>query len=213
LHLLIPTSLSLGVGYLGGVIDVGFASRAPEASALPAVVNAWLLVALPVRLIGYAVGQAVFPRLVAAAAEPGGDHLRRLATRTVGAAFLLAIPAGVGLVALARPVVRVLFEHGEFDADAASLTARLVVLYALVLPAYAATEVLTRGLIALRDTRTPLVTNTLQLGLRVAIATAFLDRLGVEVIPVAFAVSSVVEAVILAAVLRGRVKHVTKLLS
>jgi putative peptidoglycan lipid II flippase len=203
-RLLIPTSLSLGVGYLGGVVDAAFASKAPEESALPAIVNAWLLVGLPVRLIGFAAGQAVFPRLVAATAEPGPERFRVLTTRVGAAALLLSLPAAAGLVLLAQPVVRVLFEHGEFGADAGALTARVIAIYALGLPAYALTEVLTRSLVARRDTRTPLVTNIVQLSLRAAITFALLDRHGVEAIPVAFAVSSVVEAVILAVVLQRR---------
>lgn len=206
LRLLIPTSLSLGVGYLGGVLDAAFASRAPEESALPAIVNAWLLVGLPVRLIGFAAGQAAFPRLVSAASEPDGRHFRSLTNRVGGVALLLSVPAAIGIAVLARPVVRVLFEHGEFDADAGSLTARVIALYAIGLPAYALTEVLTRSLVALRDTRTPLVTNLLQLSLRAVIAVAFLGELGTEVIPVAFAISSMVEVVVLAAVVRRRAR-------
>ena len=207
LTLLIPTSLSLGVGYLGGVLDAAFASRAPEESALPAIVNAWLLVALPARLIGFAAGQAAFPRLVAAASEAAVQPFRRLTLRVAGMALVLSIPAGISLVVLARLTVRVLFEHGEFDAAAGALTSDVVVLYAAGLPAYAVTEVLTRSLVAMRDTRTPLATNLLQLALRAAIAALFLGRLGVEVIPVAFAVSSVIEVVVLWIVLQHRMKN------
>lgn len=204
LRLLIPTSLSLGVGYLGGVLDAAFASRAPEESALPAVVNAWLLVALPVRLIGFAAGQAAFPRMVSAAVEGSRRQFERLTNVVGGAALVLSVPATIGLALLARPTVKILFEHGEFDSAAGALTSRVIVLYAVGLPAYALTEVLTRSLVALRDTRTPLVTNVIQLALRAAIAFAFLGALGVEVIPVAFALSSYVEVVILGIVLRRR---------
>ena len=117
LDLLIPTSLSLGVGYLGGVLDASFASRAPEDAALPAIVNAWLLVALPIRLIGFAAGQAAFPRLVAAATEPSNRTFRRLSNRVAGVTFALSIPAAIFLVVLARITVRILFQHGEFDAS------------------------------------------------------------------------------------------------
>lgn len=204
LRLLIPTSLSLGVGYVGGMLDAAFASNAREDQALPAIVNAWLLVALPVRLIGFAAGQAAFPRLVVAATEASGRHFRRLSASVTAAALVLAVPAGIGLALLARLAVRVLFEHGEFDADAGRLTARMVVLYAVALPAYAVTETLTRSMVALRDTRTPLVTNIGQLLLRAAIAWALLDRLGVAAIPIAFAVSSALEAAALALLLVRR---------
>lgn len=204
--LLIPTSLSLGVGYLGTVFDTAFASRATEEEALAAVVNAWLLVALPVRMIGFAAGQAAFPRLVAATYVDSPRPFRSLSVRIALAAMLLSVPATVVLVTLNRFVVRVLFEHGEFDAEAGALTARIVLIYAVALPAYALTETLTRSLVALRDTRSPLLTNVVQLVLRVTVMALLLDRLGAEVIPVAFAVSSVIEVTILIALLRRRAR-------
>jgi putative peptidoglycan lipid II flippase len=204
-RLLVPNGLSLGVGYAGGVADTSFASRAPEAGSVPALANAWLLAQLPVRLLGAALAQAAFPRLATGAAAGAWGWFRRTTIRTLAAAVVLALPAAVGLAVLARPTVRILFEHGEFDAAAGSLTARLVAIYAVALPAYAATEVLTRALIALHDTRTPLITNTIQLGLRIVLAAALLGRMGVEVAPFAFAVSSVVETTILALVLWRRV--------
>jgi putative peptidoglycan lipid II flippase len=206
-RLLVPNGLSLGVGYAGGVVDTSFASRAPEPGAVPALANAWLLANLPVRLVGVATAQAAFPRLATAAAAGAWGWFRRTAARTTAAAVALALPMAIGMVVLARPTVRILFEHGEFGAQAASLTARLVVIYALGLPCYAATEVLTRSLVAMRDTRTPLLTNTIQLGVRIAMMAALLGPLGVEVVPVAFAVSSALETAILGVVLWRRVRR------
>ena len=73
--------------------------------------------------------------------------------------------------------------------------------YALALPAYVGTEVISRGLIALRDTQTPLITNLLQLAGRAAIMTLFVSRVGVIAIPVALAITAMVETVALGSVL------------
>lgn len=205
-RLLVPNGLSLGVGYAGGVVDTSFASRAPEHGAVPALANAWLLANLPVRLVGVATAQAAFPRLATGAAAGAWGWFRGTAAKTAGTAGALAAPAAIGLGVLAHPVVTILFQHGEFDARAASLTARLVVIYAVGLPLYAATEVLTRTLVAMRDTRTPLLTNTFQLGVRLAVMAALLGRLGVEMVPVAFAAASAMEVVVLGAVLWRRVR-------
>ena len=71
----------------------------------------------------------------------------------------------------------------------------------VALPAYVATEVITRGLIALRDTRTPLMTNTGQLIGRVILITLFIQPLGVIAIPAAFAITSTLETLALGGVL------------
>src|SRR5207244_2712473 len=65
IRLLIPNGLAVGVGYAGFILDTAFASEAREAAALPALHNAWLLVGLPIALLGQAVGHAAFPRLAA----------------------------------------------------------------------------------------------------------------------------------------------------
>lgn len=120
---------------------------------------------------------------------------------SLAAAVGLALGAVAGLLLLGRLVIRILFERGAFDAAAGDLTYRVLVIYAVALPAYIATEVITRGLIALRDTRTPLLTNTGQLIGRVAVIVALLPAFGVLAIPAAFAITSTLETLTLGAVL------------
>ena len=192
-RLLIPNGLSVGVGYAGFILDTAFASQARERAGLPAIQNAWLLVGLPIALLGQAVGQSAFPRLAAHAAALEWGQMRRTLLRSLGAVIALSIPALLGLIALGRPVIRILFEHGKYDAAAGALTYAVLTPYAVALPAYVGTEVITRGLIALRDTRTPLVTNSVQFAGRAAIMAALLGSVGVVAIPIAFAVTASLE--------------------
>jgi putative peptidoglycan lipid II flippase len=127
--------------------------------------------------------------------------------RSLGAVVALAVPALLSLIFLGRPTIRVLFEHGEFDAVAGHLTYRVLFAYALALPAYVAAEVVTRGLIALQDTRTPLLTNTLQIAGRALIIALALDAYGVVAIPAAFAVMAAIEVVLLGGVLAMRLRR------
>jgi putative peptidoglycan lipid II flippase len=200
-QLLIPNGLSVGVNYAGFIIDTAFASKAPELAGLPAIQNAWLLVGLPIALLGQAVGQSAFPRLAAHAEAEEWTKMRRTLLRSLGAAIALAIPALLGLIFLGRLTIQILFEHGRFDAAAGTLTYNILSIYAIALPAYVGTEVITRGLIALRDTRTPLLTNSLQLGGRAAIIILLLSRVGVLAIPTAFAVTASLETALLGIVL------------
>src|SRR5207244_9048067 len=112
-RLLIPNGLAVGVNYVGFIVDTAFASKAPEVAGLPALYNAWLLVGLPIALLGQAVGQAAFPRLAAYAAGAKWDAFRRTALCSLAAAIALSIPAVLGLVILGRLTIRVLFEHGR----------------------------------------------------------------------------------------------------
>jgi putative peptidoglycan lipid II flippase len=191
----------VGVNYAGFILDTAFASTARETAALPAINNAWLLVGLPIALLGQAVGQSAFPRLAAHAAAGEWRTLRQTLLRSLGAAVALAIPALLGMLLLGRLTIQILFEHGKYDAAAGALTYAVLVPYSVGLPFFVGTEVITRGLIALRDTRTPLITNTLQLVGRGALMALLVGAIGVVAIPLAFVVSASVETLALAAVL------------
>jgi putative peptidoglycan lipid II flippase len=165
-----------------------------------------LIVTLPIALFGGAIGQAVFPRLAAHADAREFGELRRTLLRSLRSVIVLAVPGALALLLLARPTIRILFEHGKFHADAGSLTSKMLVAYAIALPAAVATEVLARGLIALRDTRTPLFANTAQLIGRGTIMALLIGTLGVIAVPIAFAAMAFVEALTLAAVLLLRLR-------
>ena len=77
----------------------------------------------------------------------------------------------------------------------------MLTVYAVALPAYVGTEVVTRGLIALRDTRTPLLTNSAQVSGRAVLMALLLGRVGVVAIPLAFGVMASLETILLAVVL------------
>jgi len=200
-RLLIPNGLSVGVNYSGFIVDTSFATRAADPAGLAAIYNAFLLVGLPIALLGQAIGQAAFPRLAAQAEAENWSEMRRILLRSLGASIALALPAVGALLLLGRPTIRILFEHGEFTSMAGDLTFRVLVAYAIALPAYVATEVITRGLISLRDTRTPLFTNSGQLILRIVLISVLLGSMDVVAIPAAFAISATIETLILATVL------------
>jgi putative peptidoglycan lipid II flippase len=203
-RLLIPNGLSGVVNYGGAIVDTSFASLAGTLAGIPALQNAFLLIGLPVRLLGIAIGQAAFPHMAGQGAARDWPGMRRTLLRTLGVSLGLALLAMAGLLLLGRPVIALLFERGRFTVADGDLTYVLLVAYAAALPAYIGTELVTRGLIALHDTRTPLITNSLQLAGRAALIPLLLGSSGVLAIPIAFAVTSAIETVALALVLFRR---------
>jgi len=206
LALLAPGALSALINYGGGIADTAIATLAGGAAALGAVVNALLLVGLPLRLLGLAIGQAALPRLSALALAGDRAGTRRALARTLTTGCSLAVLAALALAAVGRPLIGLLFERGAFDAAAADLTASALTVFALGLPAYVATEIAARALIAQLDVRTPLLTNIGQLALRLTIAAALLGPAGALAVPIAYALSAAAEAVALLAVLALRLR-------
>jgi putative peptidoglycan lipid II flippase len=87
--------------------------------------------------------------------------------------FLLALPATVGLIILARPIVSLLFERGEFSAAVAQMTAWALVWYAAGLVGHSIMEVLTRAFYAQQDTKTPVIIGAIAMGLNVLFSILF----------------------------------------
>jgi putative peptidoglycan lipid II flippase len=198
LRLLGPSALSSLVNYAGGIADIAFASMAGRAAALGALHNALLLIGLPIRLLGMAIGQGALPRLAVLTLADDRHAVRRIVLRALAFAGTGATLAAAALLLFGRDLIRLLFERGAFDAAAGDLTYAILAVFALGLPFYVATEVLTRALAARLDTRTPLLANLIQLGIRIALMAALITPLGVLAVPLAFVVSSTVETLLLA---------------
>ena len=121
--------------------------------------------------------------------------------------IVLSLGAIAGIFMLGRLTIQVLFEHGEFTAANGDLTYRVLVIYALGLPSYVATELLVRALIAMRSPQTQLMTNTAQLLVRAGLVVALLGDFDARAIPLAFASAAVLETLVLLVITFGRLRR------
>ena len=202
-YLAVPTALSATVNYAGNLVDTSYASRV-GVTAVAALYSGWLLADMPTRLIGSAIGQAVFPHLAVAAAQHNPVLLRRLFIRTTGIALLLCIPVVLLVWFGGRAGIALILERGAFDAAAGDRTYAVLQWYVIGLPAYVTTELLSRLLNALHDTRTPLLTNVGQLGCKALILTMVGVSGGMVLVPIAHSATCIVESLVLSVVVWRR---------
>jgi len=122
----------------------------------PAVLGyAQYLYQLPLGVFGIAIATAVFPALSRHAAE--GDR-RGLADTFVQASRLslfIALPASVGLMFVAGPLVATLYQRGQFDAADTRRVAATLLFYSIGLAAYFLQHIVVRTWYALHDSRVP----------------------------------------------------------
>lgn len=131
------------------------------ASGTPSAVS-WLyfaerLVELPLGIVGVAMGTVLVPELTRAVASGDRDAVAHAESRALELATGLALPATLGLIVLAEPIVRLLFEHGAFGAKDSIATAHALIWLALGLPAHVLTKALSPAFFARSDTMTPLL--------------------------------------------------------
>ncbi|MDB6114703.1 MAG: murJ [Lacunisphaera sp.] len=110
---------------------------------------------LPIGVFAAAIATVVFPLISLHAARKDWDKLAVDYHKGLRMVLVLNIPAAVGLVILSEPIVRLLFQRGEFHASDTALMAPVLAAYATGLPFLSFTTVALRGFYALKDTATP----------------------------------------------------------
>jgi putative peptidoglycan lipid II flippase len=105
---------------------------------------------VPVGVIAQAAGVAAFPFLARLAAGGDQEGLIRTTGRAARNTVFVAAGATAALVVLARPVVRLLYQYGEFTAADSDLVSGLLVIYAFSIPAWGLHQILSRHFYAKR---------------------------------------------------------------
>jgi putative peptidoglycan lipid II flippase len=153
--LAVPAVMAGGITQINLFVGTIIASTAD--SAISYLYYADRLYQLPLGIIGVAVGTVLLPELSRHLKGGRDAEADRSQNQALLISMLLSLPAATALVALAGPIVSVLFERGAFTAADTAETARTVLWFAAGLPAYVLIRVLQPGFFAREDTKTPTV--------------------------------------------------------
>ncbi len=126
----------------------------------------------PLGVFGVALGTVLFPQLARHAAAGRTAELRDDLALGLKLALAIGIPASVGLMLTARPLVDALFRYGQFDAGDAAQTASAIAGYSLGVWAYIALLIINRGFYAVGDRITPLKAGMIATVFNIAISIA-----------------------------------------
>jgi len=167
---------------------------------------AFILVSLPHAIFVVSIFTALLPGMAAQWSAGSAEGLTALFSRGVRDTSVVIVPAALGLVAIALPLARLIFDHLNATAADAELIGRLLQLFALSLPFFSIFQLLTRTYYSMQDTRTPGLVNLGAAAVNVG-ADLFFTRVvhwGAEGLVVGYGLSYVVGVVALTAILRGR---------
>ena len=153
-RLYLPIILGLIVSNIGVIIDRNLASRT-GAGSIAWMRYATTLIQAPLGLVSVAISIAALPSLSQLHVAGDLDGFRHTLARGLRMILVLIIPATIGLFVLAQPVIRLLFEHGEFVAFDTQRTSDALRLYLLGLPGAAIDWPLIFAFYARKDTLTP----------------------------------------------------------
>lgn len=158
----------------------------------------------PLGIVGTAVAVAIFPLLSRHAAR--GDSRSLGADMTLGLRLVLSlgVPAGIGLMLMAHPIARLLFEHGNFMPSDTLRAAGTISCYAAGIWAYCATQVVVRGFYALNDAATPVRIAVWMVMLNLLLNLTLIWPLGENGLATSTSIAAAVQVIILTVIFSRR---------
>ena len=175
-RLMLPRLFGIGIGQINLLIDTKFATaaRMPPGS-LAALYVADRVMELVLGGYAIAVATAILPMMSHQAAVKDFESLKKTLSFSVRIVAFITIPAALGLMVLREPIIRVLFQHGEFVASSTRLTARALLYYAIGLPALATVKLVVPAFYSTKDTKTPVIVASISLVINIVLNILFLQ--------------------------------------
>ncbi len=204
LKLMIPAIIGLSATQLNIFINTNFASRCAEGSV------AWLnyafrLILFPIGVFGVAVSIAAMPRFAKGAARTDLKALGDILVSSLTLSMALTIPASVGLWVLGEPIVRLIFERGQFRPFDTLMTVQALKLYAIGLFAYSSVKIVVPAFYALNDTKWPVTGSFMAVVLNVIIILVTLSSMQHRAIALSTSITMIVNFAFLTVILYRKI--------
>jgi putative peptidoglycan lipid II flippase len=150
-----PAVIAASVVQVNVLVNSGFAARLGDGPV------SWLNIAfrlmqLPLGIFGVAVATVTLPLVSRSAALGNTSEFRSALAHSIRLVLLLTIPAAIGLIILAEPIIHLIYEHGRFTPYATMQTAAALRFYAIGLAGYSADKVLAPAFYALNKRYVPM---------------------------------------------------------
>jgi putative peptidoglycan lipid II flippase len=191
LRLMLPVTIGLGLINFNVLINSTLGSLVSE-GAPRAIDAAFRIYMLPQGMFSVAIATVLFPALSRYAARRDLDGLRALTANGMRQIFLLLIPAAAATLALATPITRLIYQHGQFGSSSTDLVSSALFWFSFSLPFSGVNLLLTRTFFSLQK---PWITTgiaALNLTVNVGVSVALYRPFGIPGIVIGTAVSSAV---------------------
>ncbi len=180
--LMLPAIFGSSVAQINVVFDNIIASFLQPGSV------SWLyyadrLMEFPLGVFGIALATVILPGLSAHHAKQSREAFSAMLDHALRLVVLIGVPAAVGLIVLATPLIVTIFYGGEFTARDVGMASVALGAYSLGLLGFILVKVLAPGYFSRQDTRTPVRIGVIALGVNMLLNIVFvltLMRVGFE---------------------------------
>ena len=165
---------------------------------------AFRLMYMPIGLFGISIATASLPTISGHAANRNDPGIRRSLSSGLRMMLMLNVPATIGLLVLATPIVRLIFERGRFTPADTAATAAALMCYAPGLIGYSAVKLVSPSFYALGNSRIPVIASAASVAFNVALSLVLVRSLGHRGLALGTAAAALLNAGLLLGLMRAR---------
>lgn len=143
------------------------------------------------------ISTAMYPMISKMAAEDNIDGMKKSVSEAINSISLLVIPATVGAMLFAEPVVKLLFGRGAFDPQAISMTSTGLFYYSIGMLGFGLREIISRAFYSLQDTKTPMLNAAIAMTMNIVLNLILSKFMGIGGLALATSISAIFCTVLL----------------
>ena len=165
---------------------------------------AFRLMYMPIGLFGISIATASLPTISGHAESRNDPGLRQAVSSGLRMMLMLNVPATLGLLVLATPIVRLIFERGRFTPADTAATAAALVCYSPGLMGYSAVKLMSPSYYALGNSRVPVIASAASIAFNITLSFVLVRSLGHRGLALGTAAGALLNASVLLVMLRMR---------
>ncbi|MGL6105762.1 murein biosynthesis integral membrane protein MurJ [Romboutsia sp.] len=163
-----PVLIGVGVNQINAMVDRALASNLAVGS-ISALNYSNKLNGFVMVLFISSISTVIYPMLSKLSSEDNKEKFNQSIVQSINSVILLILPISVGAITLATPIVKILFQRGEFDTRATSMTAIALAMYSIGMIAFGLRDILGKVFYSLQDTKTPMVNGAIAVVMNISV--------------------------------------------
>jgi putative peptidoglycan lipid II flippase len=202
-----PGTIGMAATQINVLVNTQFASS-QGTGAISWLDYAFRVMYLPIGLFGVSVAAASTPALSRLAATNNTPQMRSTVAAAIGLMLALNLPATLGLIVLASPIVQLIFQHGSFTAADTAATALALQYYALGLVGYSVVRIVSPAFYALRLSRIPVIASVISVIANVLLNFVLVRVMGYAGLALGTSLAAIVNAAVQIILLRRQLQGI-----
>ncbi len=210
--LALPILISSWVQPINSTVNLYLANFLNDGQAAPALDYANKLYIIFVGVLTYGISNLIFPTVSRLAAGDNKEELSSLIAKATKIVLAVILPVMVLFLLLRTPIVRFVYERGEFGPDSTSLTASALLFYSFGMAGFGVSEILNKAFYATKDGKTPMFVAMAGISLNILLSFFFVRGIhsGLQGLALAASIAANVIALLLFILLQKRLHFFKK---